>query len=282
MDEVLLGFSRAMYANWLWHRPLQLIIDAGEGLQLALSANVFSPSYVAITHGHSDHVLGLPGLIAARRFGKGANDKPLHVIYPDGSRGVTAVRELLGIAYAGVVFPVSWIGAGPGFSRTIGKGRSLEAFGVTHTADEPALGYRVVETRRRLRAEFAHLSQGELETLALRGQREEMLEDIRHVVFAHSGDAMPIDPNDVRGADLLVHDATFLEGGDRREPIHATTEEAFDVACAGGVKKLLLYHLSVRYDRTAAVMMLRRQLAKSGFDGECWWLDEDAFVDLRR
>ena len=96
MDEVLRGYSRAMYANWLWHRPLQLLVDAGEGLQLALGANVFSPSCLAITHGHSDHVLGLPGLIGARRFGKGATDKPLAVIYPDGSRGVAAVRQVLG------------------------------------------------------------------------------------------------------------------------------------------------------------------------------------------
>lgn len=282
MNEVFRGFSRAMYANWLWHRPLQLIVDAGEGLQLALSSNVFSPSYVAITHGHSDHVLGLPGLIAARRFGKGASDKPLTVIYPEGSRGVAAVRELLGIAFAGVVFPVSWIHAMPGSGQTIGKGRTLEAFAVRHTRDEPALGYRVVETRRRLRAEFAHLAQAELEALALKGKRDEMLESVRHIVFAHSGDAMPIDPNEVRDADVLVHDATFLDEADRREPIHATTEEALAVARAGGVKVLLLFHLSIRYDRAAAVPRLRQQVLDSGFEGECWLLDEDVFLDLRR
>jgi ribonuclease Z len=271
-----------MYANWLWHRSLQLIVDAGEGLQLALSSNVFSPSCVAITHGHSDHVLGLPGLIGARRFGKGANDKALTVIYPEASRGVTAVREWLGIAYVDVAFPVSWVRAEPGFVHPMAKGRTLEAFGVRHTADEPALGYRVVETRRRLRDEFAHLSQTEVEALALQGKRGELLEDVRHIVFAHSGDAMPIDPDLVRGADVLVHDATFLNHADRREPIHATSEEAFDVARAGGVGTLLLHHLSVRYDRAEAVSTLRRQLDHSRFEGECWWLDESTFVDLRR
>ena len=64
MREELRGFSRGMYSNWLWHRPLQLVVDAGEGLQLALGTNVFSPSVLAISHGHSDHVLGLPGFIA--------------------------------------------------------------------------------------------------------------------------------------------------------------------------------------------------------------------------
>jgi ribonuclease Z len=281
VDEVLRGFSRGMYANWLWHRSLQLLVDAGEGLQLALSSHVFSPSVLAITHGHSDHVLGLPGLIAARQFGKGANHKPLTVIYPEASRGVAAVRELLGSAYVGVAFPVSWMPAQPGFAHPIGKSRTLEAFGVRHTADEPALGYRVAETRRRLKPEFAHLTQAEVEAMARQGQRTELLDDVRHLLFAHSGDAMPIDPETVRGADLLVHDATFLDEADRRQPIHATSEEALEVARASAVKTLLLHHLSVRYDRAEAIGTLRRQLAHSRFDGECWWLDEAQFINLR-
>ena len=72
-----------MYANWLWHRPLQLLIHAGEGLQLALGSNVFTPSWLALTHGHSDHVLGLPGLQAARKFGKGATDRPITILFPE-------------------------------------------------------------------------------------------------------------------------------------------------------------------------------------------------------
>ena len=84
MQDVLKGFSRAMYSNWMWHRPLQLLIDAGEGLQLVLGAHVFSPSVLAITHGHSDHVMGIPGLIASRRFGKGAQHKPLAIYHQIG------------------------------------------------------------------------------------------------------------------------------------------------------------------------------------------------------
>ena len=280
MQDVLRGFSRAMYSNWLWHRPLQLLVDAGEGLQLALGTNVFSPSVVAITHGHSDHVMGLPGLIASRRFGKGAVDKPLTIYYPERSRGVRAVRELLGIAFEGVVFPLTWTAVAPGASMPLGKTRTLHAFEVRHSATEPALGYKVVETRRRLKPEFAALPQAEIESRARDGRRDDLLEDVAHITFAHSGDAMPIDPALVLGADLLVHDATFLSEPDRREPIHATTEEALDVARAAGVKTLVLYHLSIRYDRATALPALRAQLAHSGFTGDCWLLDESVLIHL--
>ena len=281
MQDVMRGFSRGMFSNWLWHRPLQLLIDAGEGAQLALGPNVFSPSVLAVTHGHSDHVLGIPGLVAARKFGKGAVDKPLTIVFPEGSRGVQAVRDLLGTAYHGVVFPLTWIAAQPGTSVPLGKGRQLEAIPVRHTANEPALGYRVIEMRRRLKPEFASLPQAEIEAAARRGARDALVEDTSHIVFAHSGDAMPIDPALVMDADVLVHDATFLEEPDRREPIHATTEEALAVAKAANVKTLILYHLSIRYDRATALPKLRAQLTASGFMGDCWLLDEETLLPLR-
>jgi len=281
MRDDVRGFSRGMYANWFWHRPLQLLVDAGEGLQLAMGASIFSPSVLAISHGHSDHVLGLPGLIAARRFGKGATEKPLTIVYPEHSRGVQAVRDLLGTAFADVVFPLTWTAAVPGTTIPLGKGRTLEAFAVRHVPDEPALGYRVVETRRRLKPEFAAMSQADVEAAARQGRRDELLGEVTQVLFAHSGDAMPIDPALAAGADLLVHDATFLDEDDRRYPIHATTEEALAVGRAADVKTLVLYHLSIRYDRATALPALRAQVAASGFSGDCWLLDEGDLIPLR-
>jgi ribonuclease Z len=270
-----------LYSNWLWHQPLQLVVDAGEGLALALGSGVFSPSIVALTHGHSDHVLGLPGFAGARRFGKGAQSKEWTVIYPRGSSGVEAVRQTIAHLWPGVAFPISWIALGPHESHASGGNRSIQAVPVRHVVGEPAMAYRVLESRRRLKADFADSPPSDVERLSRQHGRDYVMEQFEHVVFAHSGDAMPIDAALVAGADLLVHDATFLAAAERREPIHASSDEVFALAREAGVRALVLNHLSVRYDRRAAHAKLSEQLTASGYPGPCWWLDEGEFVQLR-
>jgi ribonuclease Z len=279
LPDDLVGYSRGMFSNWCWYRPLQLMIDAGEGVQLALGTHIFAVSVLAVSHGHSDHVLGLPGLIAARRFSKGATDKPLTVVYPEGSRGVLAVRQWLETAFAGVTFPVVWHPVQSGDRVPLGGGRTLEALSAVHTPGEPALAYRVTEQRRRLRAEFRDWTREAVEAAARAGDRERMTEAVTHVRFVHSGDAMPLDPAWVSGADVLVHDATFLVESDRRERIHATTDEALQVAAAAGVSQVVLQHLSVRYPRPASVETLRAQVASHSVT-RAWLLDDHRLIPL--
>ncbi len=59
-----------------------------------------------------------------------------------------------------------------------------------------------------------------------------------------------------RGADLLVHDSTFGDAEQARaeETMHSTAREAARVAREAGVARLVLTHLSTRYDRDFAVL----------------------------
>ena len=270
-----------MFSNWCWHEPFQLLVDAGEGLQLALGQKIWAPEVVALTHGHSDHVLGLPGFVASRKFAKGAQEKPLTVVFPDGNNGVLAVRDLLARMWPAHAFPITWVPQRPDGEFRLGKTRVLRAFPTAHGGSELTLGYAVLEERRRLTREYAGLAEAEVRALVQKNGRDAIMEAYRQVRFAHSGDAMPIDPAAVAGADLLVHDATFLEAEDRKWDIHATTLEALEVGRAAGVGCLVLHHLSIRYDRAVALPVLRAQVAASRFERECWLLDEGRLIDLR-
>jgi ribonuclease Z len=280
LHATITGYSRAMFSNWLWYKPLQLLVDAGEGLQLALGGKIWAPDIVALTHGHSDHVLGLPGFVASRRYGKGAPDKPLMVVYPEGSRGIEVMRDLFPRLWPHETFPVTWVPAVHGTELPIGKNRVLHAFASRHGTSDPTLGYRVVETRRHLRPEFSQLAQNHIRLLVQERGRDAVMEDHTHVVFAHSGDSMPLPVDLVRQADLLIHDATFLEPGDRRWEIHASSIEVLAVAREAEVRCLVLHHLSIRYDRAQAIPRLREQLVASGFAGACWLLDDGRLIQL--
>jgi ribonuclease Z len=275
------GFSRAMFSNWCWHEPFQLLIDAGEGLQLALGQKIWAPEVVALTHGHSDHVLGLPGLIASRKFAKGAQEKPFTVVFPEGNNGVLAVRELLARMWSATAFPVTWLPIRAGGEFRLGKTRVLQAFATSHGGSEPTLGYAVLEERRRLKPEYSALSELDIRELVRHGGRDALMDGYRQVRFAHTGDTMPIDPALVAGADILIHDATFLDAADRKWDVHATTAEAIEVGRAAGAGCLVLHHLSIRYDRAAALPALRAQVASSALAGECWLLDDGRLIDLR-
>ena len=103
LDICLLGTGGMMPLPYRWLTSMMarcdgssLLIDCGEGTQIALKEKGWSPKPVDIicfTHYHADHISGLPGLLLT--MGNAERTKPLTLIGPRGlERVVSALRMI--------------------------------------------------------------------------------------------------------------------------------------------------------------------------------------------
>ena len=235
----------------------RLLFDCGEGTQRQLLRSVGLPDLDAIflTHYHADHWLGLPGML--KTFDLRAREAPLTVYGPPGLKALMhTMRGVVGRTG----YPLELVELDR-HDEVRFDGYLVSPFPVEHRV--PTYGYAFVEDDRpgRFDAEvaerlgvtpgpdFGRLQRGE----AVDGVSPEQVigEDRpgRRVVL--SGDTAPCQGVEAfaHGADVLVHEATFLdqERSRARETGHTTAAQAAALARDAGVKMLALVHLSTRY-----------------------------------
>ncbi len=270
LDLVFLGTSasaptasRGASATLLRRGGDRLLIDCGEGTQRQLlrsDAGLVDLEHVFLTHLHADHVLGLPGML--KTFALRGREVPITVYGPGGTR---ALLRALGVVIGRLTYPFEVVELGSADVVTR-DGYRVAAFGVAH--GRGALGYALREDGRPGRFDVSAadalgvpdgpsrgaLQRGEPVTLA--DGRVVRPEDVlgpprRGRTIVLSGDTAPARSvaEAAEGADVLVHEATFLaEERDRaRETDHSTTEDAATIARDAGVHLLALTHISARY-----------------------------------
>lgn len=270
--------ERGMPSIALKYESELLLFDCGEGTQRQLMKyriGYGSIDAIFISHPHLDHYLGMYGLLETLKLSS-PSPKKIEIFLP---RGMDAE----GYPFANV----SKVKSGKLYS---GRGFTVSAIPVKHCRGSH--GFVIQEDERlKFHEEKAH-------ELGLKGRlfREIQqkgivktdkgtikLEDIswrkpgRKVVY--SGDCLPDDNiiEAARGADLLIHEATFDSSmkSEAAERMHSTVEDAASVAKAAGAKKLVLTHISPRYSDTAPLLDQARAVFQNTI------IAEDGFtVDL--
>ncbi|MFQ5794834.1 MAG: MBL fold metallo-hydrolase [Candidatus Bipolaricaulia bacterium] len=248
----LIAYSKALYATWIYYSPDRLLFDAGESVSSILGNKSFAIQRVFLSHGHTDHVAGILGLINIRNSGMGDTEKPLYVYYPRGNYHILELINYIKQTNRHLRYRLEWIPLEAGDRVEIfDKGqnrRTVEIFETVHTHNEISLGYTVLEERTRLKADYQDLAQDEIMRLIREGKRDEITEVYEQRLLSYGGDSAPIDPKKITGTEILCHDTTFLNEEDRKEYKHATLDEAIEVAREAGVKReLLCIHISSRY-----------------------------------
>ena len=241
----------------------KLLFDCGEGTQrqmLRSSVGLVELEEIYQTHYHADHYLGLPGML--KTFALRGRTLPMRVYGPP---GLTELFAALKRIFGRLTYEYELVTVRPGeiLSR---KGYRLETFAPHHGLS--AVGYALIEDARPGRfdpaaaealaipvgPERGALQRGEPVTLA---DGRVISPDAvvgeprpgRKVVLAGDTAPSPLVVEAARGADVLVHEATFAEDERERaeETLHSTAAQAAEIARDAEVGLLVLTHVSNRY-----------------------------------
>ena len=120
-----------------------ILIDCGEGTQIAMRQKGWSPNPIEIicfTHFHADHISGLPGMLLT--MGNAERTEPLLLIGP---KGLTKVVASLRVIAPELPFEVKCLEITENAQTFSFEGFRLEAFKVNHNV--LCYGYSMVIDR---------------------------------------------------------------------------------------------------------------------------------------
>jgi len=242
----------------------QWLFDCGEGTQhrfLELPVSRGRLDRIFITHLHGDHVFGLPGLLAGMSLLR--RERPLDLHGPPGLERL--VRGALEATSSHLTYELRVHTTEPGVVFEDDQ-QVVTAAALQHRVR--AFGYRVQERDRPgtfdvATARTLGVPPGPLLGRLARGESVEV--DGRTVSpdgligppkpglsFAYITDTTPCESavGLAHGVDLLVHEATFAESEAELavSQEHSTGAGAAGVARAADVGRLVLFHVSARYD----------------------------------
>jgi ribonuclease Z len=273
--------KRSLPAILVQREGEQLMLDCGEGVQrqmLTARCSLNKKMKVFITHMHGDHVLGLPGMLQTMALQN--RERKLDVYGPPRIRDfLQGIRETVPFV---LTFPV--------------EVHEIERAGVVCGEDEysvhavpskhviPSFAYAYIEKPRPgefypSKAEALGVPEGPLWSELQRGQKVKLRngrvikpEDVtgsprqgRKIVYTGDTRAFKALEKFAAGADLLIHDSTLGEelAARAKEYGHSTPDQAAGTAKKAGVKKLVLTHISQRYEDTSTWLRQAKKIFKN-------------------
>lgn len=272
-------FLSSFLINYLGRK---ILIDCGEGTQVSmklLGTGFKTIDIICITHGHGDHIVGLPGLLAT--IGNSGRVEPLTIIGP---AGIEEIIKGLRVIIPYLPYEIKIIEK-PRDTITLIENINITSLELDHSA--PCLGYSFYFKRKpRFNIEAAKankvpkilwnkLQKGE--SLIYEGIKYEpnmvLGKERRGIKFSFITDTRPIKEiiDFIKESDLLVCEGTYGDDNDIKKAIknkHMTFSEAAKLAREGEVKELMLTHFSPAMKNPEEYIENARKIFKNTVLGE--------------
>lgn len=236
-----------------------ILIDCGEGTQIAMKEKGWSPKPIDIicfTHYHADHISGLPGMLLT--MGNAERTEPLLLIGP---KGLNRVVSALRVIAPELPFEIECRELSEAKESISFDGFHLNAFRVQHNV--VCYGYSlVIERKGKFQLEKAkelqipvncwnRLQHGEtVETPEMTYTPDMVMGDARKgikVTYCTDTRPTPVIPEEAAGADLLILEGMYGEPEKKakaKEYKHMTFYEAAEIAAKAQPQQMWLTHYS--------------------------------------
>ncbi|MDR2889278.1 MAG: ribonuclease Z [Lachnospiraceae bacterium] len=300
LDVCLLGTGGMMPLPYRWLTALMaryngqsILIDCGEGTQIAMKEKGWSPKPIDIicfTHYHADHISGLPGMLLT--MGNAERTEPLLVVGP---KGLTRVVSALRMIAPELPFEIIYRELVEEEETIEGNGFTIKAFRVHHNV--VCYGYSIiVERAGRFMADHAlergipqkywnKLQKGETITLEEVNANGEPITYTPQMVLGPARKGLKVTyctdtrptariVQNAAEADLFVCEGMYGEADKlvkAKEHKHMTFYEAAELARDARVKEMWLTHYSPSLTRAEEFMPGVWKIfpqAKAGKDGK--------------
>jgi len=260
--------KRNHIAMLLQYKNETLLIDCGEGTQRQIRKAKINPCKITrllITHWHGDHVLGLPGLFQTLALNN--YSKTLCIYGPKGTKKFISLLYKLFIFREKLKIEVKEVRGK--FLET--KDFYLEALPLKHGA--PCNSYIFVEkNKRRLDKKklkklslpqsklLSKLQQGKnikYKGRTIRSEDLSYIEKGKKITFLLDTALCENCHKAAKQADLLIAEATYAEKEKQlgKDYKHLTARQAATVARKAKVKRLILTHISQRYENKENLLL---------------------------
>jgi len=293
LDVCLLGTGGMMPLPYRWltsmmvrYNGMSVLVDCGEGTQIALKEKGWSPKPVDVicfTHYHADHISGLPGMLLT--MGNAERTEPLTLIGP---KGLTRVVSALRVIAPELPFEIIYREIEGAEEEFFINGMKIKAFRVNHNV--LCYGYSMsIERIGRFHPEKAQALGIEKKywNLLQKGNTIETETGIytpdmvlgaprKGLKVTYVTDTRPTDSiaANAEGSDLFICEGMYGEPEKKakaKEYKHMTFYEAAALAKKAHVKELWLTHFSPSLIRAEEFMPAVRKIfpdACAGKDGK--------------
>ena len=245
----------------LTYNDENILVDCGEGTQRQFRKAQLNPckiTKILITHIHGDHTFGLPGLLSTLNF-SGYN-KELHIYGPKGTKKF--LDEFLGISEVKRNFNIKIQEISGKFYEN--EDFYLEAESMQHGIPTNAYNFVIKSKSRidKLKLKKYKIPEGPLLKNLKQGKDivyEGKKYKAKDLIYIEEGKKISFVLDTVfnnkivkfvKDADLLICDASFSSENSKeaKEHMHLTAKQDGEIAKSAKVKKLILTHISQRYD----------------------------------